>query len=368
MPLLCLSTIFLLLATCELMTRHFFFSWEADSCLVDDAKYGSSYLPHCTSHGKTAEGPWTTYVYNECGYRSKASCKANPVGTTRIALIGSSVAVGVFVPYDQTFPGQAEAELTKVWHRPVEIQDLGRPDCSIGCMFHRVDEALALKPDLLVLTVSPHDTFITTPTDVADRYKPVPPLHGVKLEQNRSLLRKLRVSLNTSSTAIAAEHLLFQDSDTYLRLYMNYGDQADYLRLPLSTPWQKRLASAELLLGEIAEKARAKGVPVVLEEMPDEPQISMLLTKKKLGMVSPMAFNARLADIANRHGIAFVDPLDKFRQGANASKDFYVVNGHLNGEGYKHITAALIRTLSRTNPSALAGRQWPSLQDRALAR
>lgn len=323
--------------------------------MVDDARIGFTFRGHCTSRGKTAEGPWTTYQYNSCGYRSNAPCGPKPAGAARISLIGSSVALGVFVPYEQTLAGLTETKLSELYKKPVEIQNLGRPDCSVGCMFHRFDEAMALKPDILVLTVSPHDIFITTPADVADRYEPVPPSHGPKVadKQNHSLLRRLRISVNTSFTAIAAEHFLFQDSDNYLSLYMNYGDQADYLRKPLSPAWNERLANAELLLGEMADKAHAAGVPVVLEEMPDEPQVAMLLTKKKFPNADPLVFNQRLAAIAHRHGIALADPLDEFRGTPSPSRDFYVVNGHLNGQGYTYISAALLKAISRLKNNAL---------------
>jgi hypothetical protein len=45
-----------------------------------------------------------------------------------------------------------------------------------------VDEAIALKPDLVILAVNPHDLQFATPSDVEHRYEPipVPPKDGPK--------------------------------------------------------------------------------------------------------------------------------------------------------------------------------------------
>ena len=102
LPLISILTITLLLLGSEVAARHFFpESSGGDSCRVADATIGFKYRPNCTSRVKSAEGPWVVNHYNECGYRTNQSCGAKPSGSTRIALIGSSVAQGSYVGYDE---------------------------------------------------------------------------------------------------------------------------------------------------------------------------------------------------------------------------------------------------------------------------
>ena len=367
LPLLSFLTIAFLLAGCEITARHFFADQETDSCQVDDSTIGFKFRPHCTTRVKTAEGPWVENYYNDCGYRTKEPCGPTPTGSTRVALIGSSVAEGWLVDYDHTLAARAAVDLTKRCRRPVQIQNLGRQYCSVGCMFHRVDEALALKPDVLVVAISPYDIETTTDADVADRFKPIPALHSSQIEiakahKKRLLLERLQGMVKDSRTAVAAEHYLFQDPETYLKMYLVYGDRAGFLRPPFSPAWEERLKNVDLLLGEIAQKARNAHVPLVLVEMPSLPQVSIVTSSKPPPQVSASALNERLNDIAQKYGIVYVDPLNTFRHSPGANKDFYVVNGHLNGDGYAYISAPLVDRLTRGPNPLIVGCTAPSLQ------
>ena len=347
MPLLVISTIVLLFAVCELTARHFFSSEDRDTCVMANAVSGSMYLRSCTSRMKASEGPWVVNQYNDCGYRSKQSCGPKPAGSTRIALIGSSVVDGLFVDYDHTLGGRAEAVLTARCRRPVEMQALGRLQCSLGCMYHRIDEALALKPDVLILAVSPYDIEITSRSDVADRDKPMMAMaHEADVQQNKILIRRVQMFLKNSRTTVAAEHYLFEDPASYLRLYMLYGDKADFLRQPFTAAWEQRLQNVDLLLGDMAQKAKVANVPFVLLEMPDEPQGQVVSLRQPLPGIDATALNQRLGEMAARHGIAYIDPLHAFRHAPRASDLFFVVNGHLNGNGYGYISSVLVDQLT----------------------
>src|SRR5207248_9371256 len=81
--------------------------------------------PNCSMREKNAEGEWVEYRFNECGYRSAASCRTKPAGTIRIALMGSSVSEGLFVHYEEMFATTAGEALSRIAGRPVEFQNLG---------------------------------------------------------------------------------------------------------------------------------------------------------------------------------------------------------------------------------------------------
>ena len=348
LPLLSVMTIVVLLAGSELLARAFFRVSSKETCEVADAKIGFRFRPNCTSRIKSAEGPWVVNQYNDCGYRTREACRPKPAGTARIALLGSSVAQGWHVAYEQTFGARTAAALTARCRRPVEVQNLGRENCSLGCMFHRVDEALALDPDVLVIAVSPYDLETLQPADYRDRYKPIAPpsaAGGVEAAQRRLFLRKAQKALTGSRTVVAVEHYMFQDPTTFLKMWTAYGDKADFLRPPFSAKWEERMKTVDLLLGEIAEKARATGGRVVLGEVPNLAQASIESLQHPPGNLNAGALNERLGAIAQDHGIQFVNVLDTFRRTPGANRMFYVVDAHLNGEGYEMISEPLTEQL-----------------------
>ncbi len=106
---------------------------------------------------KNVEGSWTTNYYNECGYRSPTSCGPKPAGSVRIAILGSSVSEGVYVPYEKTFPARVAAELQRQCNKTIDIQNLGVPNTSPIYVYRRLGEVLALKPDIVIFVVTPFD-------------------------------------------------------------------------------------------------------------------------------------------------------------------------------------------------------------------
>lgn len=357
LPCLSLLTILLLLIGSEATARYLFVSSEADSCEVSDARIGFAFKPNCTSHLKVAEGPWVTNSYNDCGYRTREGCSTVPAGTSRIALIGSSASEGLYVDYDHTFATRTAVELTRRCHRPVETQNLGRLICSPACAFHRVDEALALKPDVLVLAISPHDIETMNAQEVRDRDKPIPPTHPAELDAKKGNdTKRLQKVLTGSRSVTAAEHFIFQDPATYLKMYLVYGDKADFLRPPFTAAWRRRFDDLDLLVGEMAAKARAAHVPFYLLEIPSLAQSSILaMQSPPSASVNAHALNQELAAIAARHGVEFVDVLDTFRKTPGANKDFYMVDGHLNAEGEALISGPLVESLIAGKESPFAG-------------
>jgi len=347
LPLLSVLTLVSLLLLCEATASHYFVSHEVDNCQYDDGTGGYRFRANCKGRVKTSEGPWVETQYNECGYRTKESCKSRPKDTVRIAVIGSSVADGFLVDYDHTFAQRAVTELRNRCKRPVELQNLSRLQCSMVCMFRRTDEALALKPDVLIVAMTPYDIEVTTDDEVKDRHEQITvKTKSAETKQNHILIRRVNMMLKNSRTAVAAEHYMLQDPSTYLRLFMLYGDKADFLREPLSSAWERRLQNADILLGEMAEKARAANVPMVLIEMPDEPQTSTLFLKTPLPNVNATLLNSRLHQIATQHGIQYIDSLPAFRQSPGANKLFYIVDGHLNGEGHAFVSRPLVDYLT----------------------
>ena len=78
LPLISMLTLLCMLAGAEVITRIVWPEQIVNSCQVPDPSLGFRYRPNCSSTMKSAEGPWYTNDYNECGYRSAASCGPVP--------------------------------------------------------------------------------------------------------------------------------------------------------------------------------------------------------------------------------------------------------------------------------------------------
>ncbi len=157
LPLLSLLTVLTMLGAAELVSRAMFTDHDDDACLVPDARLGLSYSPNCTSSIKSFESLEVVNHYNECGYRSETSCGPKPAGVRRVALLGSSVALGYLVPEPETFAARSAHELTLRCAAPIEFQDLGGYLIFWTRVVNRVGDALTLKPDAAILEVSSYD-------------------------------------------------------------------------------------------------------------------------------------------------------------------------------------------------------------------
>lgn len=155
LPLLSLLTLVVMFAGAEVVTRIFWPEGGTDVCAVYDPMTGFREKPNCTALLKSPETPWVAHTFNNCGYRTVEPCGLKPPGTIRIAPLGSSIAEGYLVPYPDTFAVQAASLLTRLCHRPVEVQNLAAAGSEPIYVYHRMDEALALQPDAIIFAINP---------------------------------------------------------------------------------------------------------------------------------------------------------------------------------------------------------------------
>ena len=365
LPLISLLTIAVCLLGVNVIASRLFVSAPEGACPVSDAKIGWRYRPNCVMTEKNAEGPWVTAYYNACGYRSNEPCGPKPPGTTRIALLGSSTGEGAYIPYDRDFATRTASQLTRILQRPVEVQNLSRVACYPLCQYRLVDEALALKPDVLVMITDSFDMEHLNPEEMANRDEqagPEAPFAEVAngdagSAASRTLLKRLKWLASKGSFGFAAQHYLFQNTSLYAHIFLKYGDRADFLRVPFSPAWEKRFEAFEVLLDETNRKARAAHVPFVLLEQPSLAQAAVLKMQDRPPSVDPYAFNTRLRQIAERHGVQFADPLDLFNQQPGIAKLYYIVDTHPDSAGHALLAEALVRQLLKDDRAALMGHE-----------
>jgi hypothetical protein len=364
LPLLSLLTVVSMLAGAEVLARVGWPEQISNSCKATDNALGFRYLPHCSSTMKSAEGPWYTNTYNECGYRSPTPCGPVPMGTRRIALIGASLSEGYLVEYPNTIGARLAGDLTTMCRRPVEVQNLAAQGYTGQRVVLRMDEALTLRPDAVLFTLTPYDIEsqlddATQPiTGLAPKIKaqaaPVtqPPtaqwLQGGALDGSEaSLQRRIVLWLSDSRFSTVARHFLFRNLAVYLPLYLRYGDKADFLRPPLSAPWRERLRRFDLLLGELADRAHRANVPLTLAFVPQQAELALMDGRSPPSGVDPKALPTALAAIAAHQGVAFVDTSQALQaEAAHPELIYYTVDGHPSGLGQPIIARYLAERYS----------------------
>jgi hypothetical protein len=348
-PLLAIATVVVMMGAAEIGARATFVESGLETC-----GYSSGPLhwkPNCVSHRKTAEGPMVENAYNDCGYRTPTPCGTRSPGTIRVALMGTSTAQGFKVRYEDTFPAHLTATLSRACGRPVEFQNMGVAGASLLDVNRRVDEALAMRPDLIMLVVGPVElraqlsrAEIAARDDppssaVSTPVKPPPGEPPPGEPQSRSLVARLSDLAYESRALVVAQHFLFQDRATYIRLFMLHGEDADYLRPPMSPAWRQRLADFETVLSGMVGKARSHGVPLMLVWVPTRIQAALLAVDTRNPGVDPYAVDRQIAEISARAGASFVDTLD----------------GHLNGAGAPIFADTVQRRLTQGDIAPFAG-------------
>ena len=350
LPLICLFTALIMLAAVEIGARYWFVeSWEG-SCGIKSALHGYRFAANCVCFSKAAEGPNVEYAYNECGYRSRESCGPKPANALRVALMGASTSEGFKVSYEHAFATRAATALSGQCGRPVEFQNMGVAGYKPIDQYWMMDEAIAMRPDLIMLVVTPFELVdITEPNVLANRRNPEVLLQeksAIKATHKpATLVSVVDAAIADSRAVLAAQHLLYQNREKYISLFLMHGDKADYLRSPLTVNWEKRLEVLDLLFGEMADKARAAGLPMALVVGPQRIQAALLDPKFRPPGVDPFMIGKKLAEIAGRHGILYLDSLEAFAADPQPEQLFYPVDGHMTDAGHALLADAIVRRL-----------------------
>ncbi|TDN67455.1 hypothetical protein [Paraburkholderia sp. BL10I2N1] len=358
LPAIVVLTVLLLFFVSEMGTR---LAWSeahaGGECHVSDNALGVANVPNCTMRVKVPETGWITYHYNECGFRSTDACGPKPAGAQRVAILGSSFAEGSGVAYADSFGALSEAQMSRICSRPVEFQNLGTTGLPLAKFQTRVGPALRLRPDAAMLVVAPFDlekltlpdgemaglkrVAATAPTGTAGVPRAHPDLLGVA-----------RGMVQDSRAISVAEHFMFENPEIQVSMYLRYGDKADFLRQPFSRAWQQRLAAFDQLLGDVADRFRMAGVPLLLVVIPQRAQAELLTTQPLPSGVDPFALGRAMSVIAQRHGVRYVDLFTAFSHETHPARFYYPVDNHLNEDGSQAVAHGIIASLSHSGIAA----------------
>lgn len=334
LPLISLSTMIVLLVGAELAARALWPEQLFNACRRYDPAVGVHYLPNCSATMKTPEGPWYVASYNNCGYRSDAPCGPLPSGSRRIALLGTSLAEGHLVEYPDTIAARLGDDITHLCGAPVEVQNLGALAPFNRQLLSRMDEALRLQPQAVVLLLSPYDVEQAGMERSAEDRGALPRPTGFRA--------RVLQTVRESRAVTMAQHFLFLNPSVYLALYLRHGGESDYLRSPLPPKWQHQLEVLDRLIAAFAARAQRANVPLTVAFVPLKPQAALMAEGRTVPPdLDPMALQEAIAPIAARHGVAFIDTSVALRARSAPEQLYYQVDGHLSGQG-QPIAAAYI--------------------------
>lgn len=353
LPLIAFATVAFIFGATELAARFFWRQSEKDPCLVKDGPTGAHFRSNCRSNVKAAEGPWVENVYNNCGYRTLEPCGPAPPGTVRVAVLGGSVSYGYLVPYNSTYPALASQALTRACHRHVEFQNVGAPGATLNDTYLRTKEALALKPNLLLLVMDPFDVARLTQFDP----------NAVRADSGSGEGEKnihdwvrtyIVLPLKSSRAAMVLLHFMYQNPSTYATLFLKQGDNAGYLKPSFSPPWQGRFSNLDTMLRSISSEAKTASVPMALLIWPSPAQVALINSPPR-PEVQTDAFQQEVTKIAARYKIQVINSLTEFEGRRDAMKMFYIVDSHPNAQAERIVAYAVTKALLSGEQPAFAG-------------
>jgi hypothetical protein len=338
--------------------------------------YGFFHQPGVSGWVRTDE--FTTFVkFNTQGLRGPEVAIPKPPDTFRALVLGDSVVEGAQVGEDATMAGRLREELRGLaGGKRVETVNAGVAGFGTGQQLMFLErEGLAYQPDLIVLVF----TIANDPADnslaVARRWKlaaerrPFFLVRGGELELQpfqappeeewaalRTFLRDRSVVFTTlelwwiGKTVARAQGSVVPGLDAEREVYLN----------ELGDDWKQAWEVTESLLARVQATADSAGVPLLVVLSPSEWQTYDDLWPKLVGdgsqakrRFSPDAPNARLTEIASRHGIQMLDlrPLFRAEGAAGGPPVIFRKDGHWTERG--HEIAA--RAVAEAATSAIGG-------------
>jgi hypothetical protein len=354
------GTILLICVALEGGARLAYPEHSVNRCMVPSTT-GLRFKPNCVSDTmKLWEGPAYTYQANDCGYRSADPCRPLPAGGLRVAVLGTSVAQGMFVTYPETFSARAEAMLKARCRAPVDFQNVSLPGAAIVAapqwhhLLERMPEALALKPAAVISILSSVDLKYYNAPPWEPTTSSAAPGDKPRKGGLQGLARTLQSDVASSRSVMAMRSVMFHNGGIYLSHYLQEPDDSGYLYKTLSPKWEMRLKVADAVLGAMAQQAKTAGVPYIVIYYPSYPQAIAVSRPNFAPGFAPTGFDDRLGAIVRAHGGQFVD----LTQTVGAAKDvpglFYISNDHPNREGNRLLADEVVKILTRNVPAFAA--------------
>lgn len=358
LPALSLLTIVVMVVSTETLARRSFgvSTTSLDSCLVlNDAATGVRGIPNSVCLEKIPETQLVEYKFDCAGYRNGKPCGPRPLGAYRIALIGSSIAMGNRVPIEQTFATRLPEELSRRAGRQVELYNHAMAFGFPRNMALRFNDVLATHPDLILWVVSSIDVKLAGFSHAKYSESSTSSKRGLVASLKNTIKEKIGGNPLAASVTALGYFLQKQKSQgEFIRSYLaipneNEGDWdsgPSALKAELSQEWKERLGLFEGYVTEIGKKAKAAGVPIVVVMVPTRAQAAMISMAEWPAGFDPFKLDKELGSITTRQGATYIDILPQFRATPNPERHFYPIDGHPDADGHAIFTRFLAQELT----------------------
>jgi hypothetical protein len=372
LPLISLFTIVFLAVSTELIARRLFSELEISrlSCVVNDPSTGERAIPNTACWDKIPESSLVVYRFNGCGHRAGMDCGPKPPATFRIVLIGSSVPMGSYVPFEKSIAGLLPPELSLRAGRRVEVynESLAGTGGTAHTIDLRINDVLAANPDMVLWILTPGDIEIASRTlrvpqkpadpeafidEIVGRAKdtlvskPIRQALPDLLELARDFVRRPRIYLEGFRTVLMFRHFIYQSHSQSLKSYLaNEGKSAGYLKAEWSSDWRSHLREFDVYAADIEARTTAAGVPFAAVLLPYRAQATMISTGDWPADLDPYKLDNELRSIITSHGGIYVDILPDFRPILNPEQYYMPVDGHPTETGHAVIADLLVKELT----------------------
>jgi hypothetical protein len=355
---------------------------DLDRCFVKDDPSGDARpIPNSVCWERTAESRFLAeYKFNSCGHRAGMECGPKPPGTYRIVMIGSSMAMGLFVPREMTFAALLPAELSARTGRKIEIYNEATGGKFRGGSFptsasaHRFGEVLSEDPDMILWIVTPADIKnVSSETFHQGASVAVPDAFPTSVRRNvagkassaivsGSFFSKLHARWDQTAAATALEHLLYESEshNQYVKSYVKDEDNSGYLKSEPDAHWQNRFDLFQARATEFEKQAGAAGVPLVVALVPDRAQTVMISMGEWPAGYDPYKLDDEVRAIIQSQGGICIDILPDFHSVPNPERYYSPVDGHPDADGDAIIAEFLAKELTSGAVPALEVAQAPA--------
>lgn len=368
MPVISLLTVGLIAGSTEFAARALLpeVDDEMGACLVrNDASTGLRGVPNSDCHSKIPEGQMVEYKFNSRGDYSDHDPFPKPAGAFRIALQGSSFAMGGAVPRADTFAVLLPEELTNRTGHEVELYNEALPRRTPHRVALRIDGTLALKPDMILWTFTYADirtaSQLTTSDDVPDYVTAYEANSANKPAHSIPLWKKLRAKVvqegvvfahavndkwrvSRSRTLLSDVLALIESQDQMLA--RNRTSEAQYLDAVPSASRLGHLRDIDTYVGEVVDRGKSAGVPVVGVFLPGRLPAAYVSAGHWPSDMDPFSLDNELREIFKAHGGIYIDILPLFRAIPDAQQYYFPSDGHPTSKGQALFAELLARELT----------------------
>jgi hypothetical protein len=262
-------------------------------------------------------------------------------------LTGSSIALGLGVPIEETIATRLSKYLSQQNGRKIDIYNEGSVGWggsprSVAVNFGNV---LSAQPDLVL--------WIVTPFDIDHMAK------DSTLDAPKSLLGTMHEYLVNTGFVMLLTHFLYQSQYLYVRAYLMGGKDVSLLKLGPARRWQAVHRQFGSYAETIEAQAKVAGVPLVVVLVPNGAQAAMISMGEWPAGYDPYKLDNELRNIIVRQGGIYIDILSDFRNIPNPEQYYFPVDGHPNAEGHAIIADFLAKALTNGSVPALRAASRP---------